>query len=102
MTYPTFGYMDRYCLPDPDDDLLDEALDEVNDEIDLDTLSKWLNDCANTWEVMLMVAGITIVVAAIYLMFLRFCLGVVIWTSIVFILVALCCFGYFLLWTREN
>jgi hypothetical protein len=101
-SYPADGYLERFCLPDADDEEIEDALDDINDEIDTDTLTKWLSDVANTWDAMLAVAAITIVVAALYLVFLRFCLGFVIWSSIIFIIAALCAFAYFLLWTRNN
>jgi hypothetical protein len=101
-SYPADGYLERFCLPDADDEEIEDALDDINDEIDTDTLTKWLSDVANTWDAMLAVAAITIVVAALYLVFLRFCLGFVIWSSIIFIIAALCAFAYFLLWTRNT
>lgn len=57
---------------------------------------------ANTWDAALMVAGVTLVISAIYLLFLRWCIGFIIWISIIFILVVLIVLGALCLAAREN
>jgi len=101
-TYPTIRFLDRFCIPDDNVDVLKTALDEINDEIEIDTIQGWLSDVAITWDASLMVAGFTLVLAAVYLLFLRWCLGFIIWMSIIFILAVLCTLGWACLWSRDN
>lgn len=51
---------------------------------------------------MLMVAGITFVLAAIYFLLLRCCIGVIVWLSILLVFTALLVIGAFLHWSSET
>jgi hypothetical protein len=95
--YPSDGYLKRVCLPDLNDDdergWLSSAYDEVVDFIDVNTMQKWFGDVVTCWPTFFIVAGIALVIAAFYLLLLRYCIGVMVWLSIFTILGLLVAFG---------
>ena len=95
--YPSDGYIKRVCLPDLSDDdergWLSSAYDEVVDFIDVNTMQKWFGDVVTCWPTFFIVAGIALVIAAFYLLLLRYCIGVMVWLSIFTILGLLVAFG---------
>jgi len=101
--YPSDGYIERICLPDSDaKSWTVNALDEVNDYIDTDTLAKWLGDVWRIWYMLLIVAGIAVIIAGVYLFMLRWCLGIIVWLSIFLIFAFLLLIGGFCHWSYEN
>lgn len=101
--YPSTGYLERICLPDSDSvGWLNDALNDINDEIDVDTMRKWIGDVFTVWFVAIIVAGICLVIAFFYMVFLRYCVGVLVWLSIILTLAVLLLIGGFAHWSSDN
>jgi hypothetical protein len=111
--YQSKKYLKRFCLPDGYMKLVDDAgdaanvsksnmYDRITDAIGLETMTEWVTDAWICWEVMFIVAGITIVIAGIYLFLLRYCIGVMVWISIILTFFSLLILAIFLYWSGVN
>lgn len=102
--YACNGYLSRFCLPNTDklQAAFEDAYDQVTSAIDISTIQKWLGDVYTVWAVMFIVAGITLGLSAIYMIFLRFCVGVIVWTSIIFTISFIAVLGAFFHWAALN
>jgi len=102
--YPSDGYLDRFCLPDSDAEVgwVKYGYNEVSDKIDVTVLTKWIGDVWNCWEVMFIVAAIAFVIGGVYMFVLRYCIGVLVWISILVFWAFLILCASFLLWAAEN
>ena len=90
--YKTVSLWKRFCLPDPDLDYFDKVLDHIY----ADGIEEWITDILRCWTAMIYMLGISVAVCIVYLFFLRYCVGVVVWTSIVLSLVLMGLFGYYI------
>mmetsp|Transcript_28845 Transcript_28845/g.51375 ORF Transcript_28845/g.51375 Transcript_28845/m.51375 type:complete len:642 (-) Transcript_28845:138-2063(-) len=101
--YPSDGYLKKFCLPNSESvGWLLKAYDNVFDEIDKTTASEWIGDIVTVWPIMVAVAGIAVVVAAIYLLIMRMCVGVIVWVCIFATFAILVALGGFTYWTANN
>lgn len=112
--YEGKGYLTRFCLPDgalylksnSSDDVVNvsksDIYDEVTSAISYETMSEWVTDAWICWPVMFIVAAITIVIAAVYLFLLRYCVGVMVWISIILTFIALLLLAIFFHWSGVN
>ena len=72
------------------------------DVLDSTDVVSYTQDLAVVWEVVLGVMGIAFVISILYMVFLRYCVGVALWMSIVLIITFFILFGVFLYWTSQN
>lgn len=111
--YKAKGYLKRFCLPDGAMELVNSTgysknltksnmYDRITNAIGYETMTEWVTDAWICWEVMFIVAAITIVIAAIYLFLLRYCIGVMVWISIILTFVSLLILAIFLHWSGLN
>lgn len=59
-----------------------------------DKLVSWLSDLTTTWKILLASVGFALLISLIYLLFIRFCAGVIAYATILLILASLCGLGY--------
>lgn len=98
--YPADGYVSRFCLPDSDSKgWVVDAYNNVLDEIDTGTIQKWIGDIVTVWLVMLIVAGFAILTGFAYMIFLRICIGVIVWLSIFLTIGIIAILGFYLYWS---
>ena len=111
--YESNGYLKRFCLPSGPLSLITTAGQEVNktsselydsvtSDINIDILSEWVGDAWTCWEVMFIVAAFTIIIASIYLLLMRYFIGVMVWLAIVLTFAALLLLAIFLQWSGVN
>ena len=101
--YKTKGYLSRFCLPDKDlDGELKDAYDDIVDALKIDVIQEWLSDVFLTWEVMFIVAGAALAFSFVYMVFIRFCVGVIVWVSIIFTIAFIAVLGAFFHWAALN
>jgi solute carrier family 44 (choline transporter-like protein), member 2/4/5 len=62
--------------------------------INTDKLISWMTDLQTCWPILLASVGFAFVVAFIYLLFVRYCAGVIAYTTILLVLAALAGLGY--------
>ena len=60
----------------------------------VDRVETWLNDLKNTWVLILVIALVAAVIGFIYMLFMRYCAGVVVWVSILFLIFCIAFLGY--------
>eukprot|EP00744_Colponema_vietnamica_P000742 GILI01001290.1.p1 GENE.GILI01001290.1~~GILI01001290.1.p1 ORF type:complete len:606 (+),score=184.83 GILI01001290.1:72-1889(+) len=96
-TYPTKQTFDRLCLPDTvkmyGNDSKLAAADAILNSMGDEALSQFIGDVKNSWEVVIIIACIALGIGAFYLLFLRYCAGVVAWFSILGTIAALAILG---------
>lgn len=94
----------KYCIPNTDT-LEDAALKRFNDDFyekyNIDKLSDYITDLINAWEVMLICLGAAFILGMLYLVILRCCAGVLIWTTI-FAIIAITGGGGYWLYTHKD
>ncbi|CAG9312478.1 unnamed protein product [Blepharisma stoltei] len=101
--YPTTGYFSRFCFPDTSNrKWLFDSYDEVRDTSDYQILIKWFSDVIVTWPVIGIVVAVAFGFAFIYLIFLRYFIGIVVWLSILGVFSALLIFAALIQWTATN
>ena len=101
--YPSEKYLGRFCLPDSDlDGEFKEFYDNVVDYLKIDVVQEWLSDVYVTWEVMFIVAGFAFALCFVYMVFIRYCIGFIVWVSILLTLSILILMGAFLHWAAYN
>jgi len=95
----------KYCIPNTEA-LEDAALKKFNDDFyekyNIDKLSDYITDLMNAWEVMLICLGASFIIGMIYLIILRCCAGVMVWTTIFATIAILGGGGYWAYRYREN
>lgn len=95
----------KYCIPNTEA-LEDAALKKFNDDFyekyNIDKLSDYISDLMNAWEVMLICLGASFIIGMIYLVILRCCAGVMVWTTIFATIAILGGGGYWAYRYREN
>lgn len=101
--YGTQGYLSRFCLPlEGLTGHFSGAYDNVNSYINISVVQEWLGDVYTVWPVIFIVAGATIVFAAMYMILLRFCIGVIVWTSIILTIGFIVVLAAFFQWAAIN
>jgi len=79
-TYPTTGFASRYCIPS----VTTTALSSVTSFFDSsDSLENWISDIRESWQVILVSIGVAFAIGFAYMIFLRYCSGVLTWLAIV-------------------
>lgn len=63
--------------------------------INTDKVVEYISDLSTVWPILLASIGIAIVITLIYLLFVRFCAGVIAYSTILFTLAGLILLGYF-------
>lgn len=101
---PNIKVLGKYCIPNTDT-LEDAALKRFNDDFyekyNIDKLSDYITDLINAWEVMLICLGAAFILGMLYLVILRCCAGVLIWTTI-FAIIAITGGGGYWLYTHKD
>jgi len=69
---------------------------------DVGTLTNYISDLINAWQVELISVGAAFVIGIIYLMLLRCCAGVMVWTTILAVIAVLGGGGYWVYEYRNN
>lgn len=90
--YPTSSFLSRYCLPSA---VLDSGVfgDATSQVMNNDRVQEWMSDLRTTWGIILATVGIAFVLGFVYMYFLKFCAGIMIWVSIIGIFAVCCVFG---------
>ncbi|OMJ83106.1 hypothetical protein SteCoe_16026 [Stentor coeruleus] len=91
-TYESTGIWKRFCLPDPSSDYFDDVLDDVY----VNGIEDWIADVWRCWTAILIVLGVSVIVSIVYLLLMRYCVGVVLWVSIIATLAAIIFFGIYI------
>lgn len=90
--YQSKGLWKRFCIPDPGLDYFDKVLDHIY----VEGVEEWVTDIAKCWTAMFYMLGIAVGVSIVYLIFLRYCVGFIVWTSIFASFAILAVFGYYI------
>jgi len=89
------SFLKHFCIPK-------EYEDEITGEINYGKLQQWARDITICWTMVLGVFAIAVGVSIIYLVLLRYCVGVVLWGSIFSIIGLLALGGYLFYEKGEN
>ena len=101
--YQTTDYLNRFCLPGQSlTGVFEGAYSRVAGYIQIGVMEEWLGDVYTVWPVIFIVAGATLVIAVIYMIFLRCCVGVIVWTSILITIAVIAVLGGFFQWAALN
>jgi solute carrier family 44 (choline transporter-like protein), member 2/4/5 len=101
--YTTDTYLSRFCLPLKSvSNTATSAYSNVVGALDISTIQKYIGDVFTVWEVMFIVAGAALVFCFVYMIFLRFCVGFIVWTSIFFTLGFIIVLAAFFQWASYN
>ena len=98
--YSSYGFMGRYCMPTADVLANSTAAGLVDSRIK-DNFSTAGSDIMTCWTAVLYVMLISIAVSIVYLVLIRYCVGLVLWVSIVLIFLGLIAFGLYLQFRSE-
>jgi hypothetical protein len=75
--YDTLAFLKRFCIPQIAD--FSSATQAIfNSEV----LEQWVSDIRQTWPVILASMGLAFIIGVVYMIFLRYCSGVLTWTAI--------------------
>jgi hypothetical protein len=87
--YDTMPFLKRFCLPQVAD--FSSATKAIfNSEV----LEQWVSDIRETWPVILASMGVAFLIGVVYMIFLRFCSGVLTWTAIICFIAGMAGLGY--------
>ena len=100
--YPCDGLVKRICMPQQLTGWAHSAYSDASKQADLQAVVKWMGDVYTVWPTILIVAGFALGIAILYFIFLRYCVGIVVWFSILFILCLVLAVASLLLWTAHN
>jgi len=101
--YPSKGYLSRLCLPDSDSvGWVKDAYEEVMGEIDVEELQKWIGDVYTAWGAIFMVAGMALGFAILYMVVMRYFVGLMVWLSILLTAATLLLLAIFCHWSSQN
>eukprot|EP00742_Colponemidia_sp_Colp-10_P000683 GILJ01000743.1.p1 GENE.GILJ01000743.1~~GILJ01000743.1.p1 ORF type:complete len:610 (-),score=97.51 GILJ01000743.1:91-1884(-) len=67
----------------------------INDNLDTESLTNWLGDLHNSWEVVIIIAAIALVTAFAFMILIYYCAGVIAWLCILGVVASLAAIGYF-------
>lgn len=93
-TYDTFPFLKRICMPNI------SFLESLNLSVSFGNssstqlLQTWIGDVSNSWKVFLIALGCAFIVGFIYLIFMRFCAGVLTWFAIIAFFAGIYYLGY--------
>lgn len=100
--YNTTKFMDNYCIPALQIDASAEASAKykrfMSGTAGSDIAEDYFSDLGNSWVIIICSAGAAFVFSLIYMIVLRFCVGVLIWFTILLFLIAqllLCIFLHY-------
>ena len=79
----------RFCIPSNSEDFFDDVLDEVY-EIGAQS---WISDIFRCWTAIFIVLGLAVGFSIVYLILIRYFVGLVVWATILAIFVILIVFG---------
>jgi solute carrier family 44 (choline transporter-like protein), member 2/4/5 len=103
LSYQTTEYLGRFCLPGSSlSGIYSSSYNEINSVINISVIQQWLGDVYTVWQVILIVAGAALGIAFVYMILLRFCIGVIVWTSILFTIGIIVVFAAFFQWAAYN
>lgn len=77
--YNSVSYFDRACLPTATLTAFSAVTSAVES---MDTLSNWISDIRTTWKIIVASMALAIFLGFVYMFFVRFCAGVMIWGAI--------------------
>ena len=101
--YQCTDYLNRFCLPGSSQtEDYAYAYSNVTSFINISKIQQWLGDVYTVWQVIFIVAGATIVISFIYMIFLRLCIGFIVWTSILLTIGFIGVLGAFFQWAAYN
>ena len=100
--YPCTEFVKRICLPKELSGWAKSAYHDVNNEINVNTVVKWMGDAYTVWPTILIVAGFALGIGIIYFIFIRYCVGCVVWLSILFIICMVLAVASLLVWSGFN
>lgn len=100
--------MGRYCIPDGgkvvnllnNTDVINTSINNQTNSlfnsqfINTDKLISWITDLQTVWPILLASVGFAFVIAFVYLLLIKYCAGVIAYTTIVLVLAALAGLGY--------
>jgi hypothetical protein len=78
--YETTAYVERLCIPTK---AVTQASTATSALFSSDLLEQWVSDIRTTWPVIAASIGIAFVIGFIYMIFLRYCSGVLTWLAII-------------------
>lgn len=91
--YPSYGFIGRFCLPTAS--YMANATSLIDARIK-DNFGSAGSDIMTCWTAIIYVMLISIGVSIIYLILMRYCVGVVLWVSILLIFLGLIAFGVYM------
>jgi len=91
--YETTGYVSRFCVPDVAA-LGAAASGAANTVLNSDVLEKWVSDIRETWPVIAVSIAVAFVIGFVYMVFLRYCSGVLTWFAIVAFIAGISILGW--------
>ena len=97
--YPCKSFLGRFCLPNAVSGWARTSSSVVSAELNLDAVVKWMGDLQAVWTTLLIVAGFALVLAVLYMVLIRFFVGIIVWTSILVVVLMIFSVGAVLLWT---
>jgi len=92
--YNSTGFVDRYCVPTLE--YFDELGAIGNTTDSGDVIEKWVSDIEVSWTIILASLGIAFIIGLIYMVFVRWCSGVLVWLSILALIAGCIGFGVYL------
>lgn len=99
--YPSASFLGRFCLPEAVSSWEHSRSRAVAAELNLDSVVKWMGDLQAVWTTLLIVAAFALVLAALYMLLLRYLVGIVVWTSIWLVVLMIFSVASVLLWTAH-
>jgi hypothetical protein len=90
--YATTGYVSRFCVPDLN--VGSAAAGATRSVLNTDTLEQWISDIRETWPVIAISIAVAFVIGFVYMIFLRYCSGVLTWFAILAFIVGLSVLGW--------
>mmetsp|Transcript_20139 Transcript_20139/g.9331 ORF Transcript_20139/g.9331 Transcript_20139/m.9331 type:complete len:89 (-) Transcript_20139:88-354(-) len=71
--YATHGFLDRFCVPDPE--AAADKISAIIDDINSDELALYMADVYNCATAVLIVAGLSLVLGFVFMCLLRYIVG---------------------------
>lgn len=97
--------MGKYCVPTGEslkNATVNTFKESFYNKYNIDKYSDYISDLINVWYVMAICFGAAFIIGIIYLLILRCCAGLIIWSTILAILVIIGGGGYWCYYTKNN
>ena len=88
----------RFCAPDN----VYSFFSGVMDDIYVNGMEDWVADICRCWTAMFIIMAVAVAVSIVYLILLRYCVGFILWTSILATVLLFLLFGYYIQITADQ